>query len=112
MISFFSGIVHNFFVAFGVVVGASVFGGIGAIFTNHPPLKTMIDISSSIKIWAMAIALGDTFSSYAVIEKGLFEGEFRSIVKQAIFVITALSGANVAYSFIRLIGKCGATWGN
>jgi hypothetical protein len=107
LIPFVSGIIHNFFVAFGVVIGASVFGGIGAILTNHPPLKTMIDISSSIKIWAMAIAIGDTFSSYAVIEKGIFKGEFKSIVKQAIYVITALSGANVAYSFIKLIGKCG-----
>lgn len=112
MLSFFHGIIHNFFVAFGVIIGASVFGGVGAILTNHPPLKTMIDISSSIKIWAMAIALGDTFSSYAVIEKGIFEGEIRSIVKQAIFVITALAGANVGYSFIRLVGKWSSTWGN
>ena len=57
------------------MVGASIFTGIGAIITNHPPLKAMIDIAGSIKIRAMAIAIGDAFHSYAVIEKGLLAGE-------------------------------------
>ena len=103
--------VHNFLVAFGVVIGASVFAGIGAIVTNHPPLKTMLNIAGSIKIWAMAVALGDTFSSFAVIEKGLFEGEFKSILKQGLYVLTALLGSNTGYGFIRLIHRCGDIWG-
>ncbi|PKM49413.1 MAG: sporulation protein [Firmicutes bacterium HGW-Firmicutes-7] len=111
MSTLYNSIVHNFFIAFGVVFGASVFAGIGAIITNNPPLKVMIDLSSSIKIWAMAIALGDTFSSYAIIEKGLFEGEFKTIIKQAIYVLTALLGANTGYSFIKLIHRCGDIWG-
>lgn len=109
---FYTSLVHNFFVAFGVVMGASVFAGIGAIITNNPPLKAMIDLASSIKIWAMAIAIGDTFSSYAILEKGLFKGEFKTIIKQAIYVLTALIGANAGYSVIRLIQKCGEIWGN
>jgi len=103
-------IVHNFLIAFGVVIGASVFSGIAAIITNQPPLKAMLGISSSIKIWAMAIALGDTFSSFAVIEKGIFKGEYKSIIKQAIYVMTALLGANLGYSFIKLIQRCGEIW--
>ena len=103
-------IIHNFLIAFGVVLGASVFSGIAAIITNQPPLKSMLSISSSIKIWAMAIALGDTFSSFAAIEKGIFKGEYKSIIKQAIYVMTALLGANVGYSFIKLIQRCGEVW--
>jgi hypothetical protein len=110
MSSVYTSVVHNFCVACGVVIGASVFAGIGAIITNTPPLKAMIDIASSIKIWAMAIALGDTFSSYAVIEKGLFAGEFKSIIKQGIYVLTALVGANIGYGIIKLIHKCGEIW--
>lgn len=112
MSALYNSIIHNFMVAFGIIIGASIFAGIGAIFTNHPPLKTMLDMAGSIKIWAVAVALGGTFSSYAAIEKGLFEGEFKSIIKQAIHVLTALLGANVGYGFIRLIQRCGEIWGN
>lgn len=108
--AFFTSIIRNFFVAFGVVIGASVFAGISAILTNKPPLEAMMDIAGSIKIWAMAIALGDTFSSFKAIEKGLFQGEFLSIIKQGIHVVTALLGANAAYGYIRLIQRFGALW--
>ncbi|MBU5676331.1 YtrH family sporulation protein [Alkaliphilus sp. MSJ-5] len=112
MSNFYTSIVHNFLIAFGVVIGASVFAGIGAIITDYPPLKLMLNISSSIKIWAMAIAIGGTFSSFAVIEKGLFEGELKSIIKQIIYILVALLGANTGYSFIKLIQRCGEIWGN
>ncbi len=102
----FNSMVNNFLISFGVVVGASIFGGVGAVITNDPPLKAMLDIASSIKIWAVAVTLGGTFSSFAAIEKGLFEGEFKSIVKQAIYVLTALLGANTGYHVIKLIQRC------
>lgn len=104
--SLFNSMVNNFLISFGVVVGASIFGGVGAVITNDPPLKAMLDIASSIKIWAVAVTLGGTFSSFAVIEKGLFEGEFKSIIKQAVYVLTALLGANMGYKVIKLIQRC------
>lgn len=102
----FNSMINNFFISFGVVIGASVFGGIGAVITNDPPLRAMLDIASSIKIWAVAVTLGGTFSSFSAIEKGIFEGEFKSIVKQAIYVLTALLGANMGYKVIKLIQMC------
>jgi len=104
--SLFNNMVNHFLISFGVVVGASIFGGVGAVITNDPPLKAMLDIASSIKIWAVAVTLGGTFSSFAAIEKGLFEGEFKSIVKQAIYVLAALLGANMGYNAIKLIQRC------
>ena len=59
----------------------------------------------------MAVALGGTFSSFEIIEKGLFRGEIKSILRQAIYVVTALIGANTAYGFIKLIQRCGELWG-
>lgn len=59
----YTSMVRNFLIAFGVVVGASIFAGIAAIITDHPPLKAMMDLAGSIKIWAMAIALGDSVSN-------------------------------------------------
>ncbi|ABN51306.1 MAG TPA: sporulation protein [Hungateiclostridium thermocellum] len=102
-----SNIIYNFLIAFGVIVGASLFAGLGALINDHPPLKTMFQIASSIKIWAVAVALGGTFSTFEILEKGIFKGEIRSIIKQAVYVVVAVIGANVGYGFIRLIQKCG-----
>lgn len=102
--------IHNFFVAFGVVIGASFFAGLSAVLTGQPPLKAMTDIAGSIKIWAMAIALGDTFSSFKAIEKGIFEGDIRNILRQGVFVITALIGANAAFGYVKIIQRCSELW--
>ena len=110
MSGFLSNIVYNFMIAFGVIAGASVFAGIGAIISDHPPLKTMADIAGSIKLWAVAIALGGTFSSFEIIEKGLLKGEIKSIVKQALYILISVLGANAGNHFIHLIKRCGETW--
>ncbi len=81
MKGFLGNLVYSFMVSFGgVIIGASVFSGIAAILLNHPPLKMMLDISNSIKIWAVATALGGTFSSFSILEEGIFKGELRGNV--------------------------------
>lgn len=112
MYPFYTNIVHNFFIAFGVVIGASLFNGVGALITGAPPFKSMVDIARSTKIWAVAVALGGTFSSFDVIDKGLFAGDFKALVRQAIYVLMALLGANIGYSLIRLIQRCNQIWGS
>ncbi len=107
---FYSSIVQNFLIAFGVVIGASLFSGLGAIITNNPPFKVMTEVAGSIKIWAIAASLGGTFTSFAMIEKGLFEGEIKTLMKQAFYILISLTGANVGYEFIRLLQRCGAIW--
>ncbi|KNF07511.1 sporulation protein YtrH [Gottschalkia purinilytica] len=107
---FFSNLLYTFLIAFGVVIGASFFAGIGALINNHPPFKTMLDVSSSIKIWAVAVGLGGTFSSFQIIEQGLLKGEIRSIIKQIAFIMSALVGSNLGYFVIKLLEKCGNLW--
>lgn len=107
MNTFFSNSIYSFLVAFGIVIGAGIFAGIGAIINNDPPLRTMLNLASSVKIWAVAAALGGTFSSFEIFEKGLFNGEVKSIIKQMVYILTALIGANLGYGFIRLIQWCG-----
>lgn len=109
-INFYISIVNIFLISFGIVIGASVFSGIGAIITNNPPYKSMLEIAVSVKIWAMAAALGGTFSSFSVIDKGLFEGEIKSLIKQIMYIVIALLGANTGYSVIRLIERCMLLW--
>lgn len=111
MSSFYTSVVQNFLISFGVVIGASLFSGIGAVITNHPPYKVMMQVAGSIKIWAIAASLGGTFSSFAVIEKGIFDGEIKTLAKQALYILISLSGANIGYEFIRLLQRCGFIWG-
>jgi len=103
-------LITNFCIAFGVVAGASVFAGLSAIVTNHPPLQTMVEIAASLKIWAVAITLGGTFSSFEALELGLFAGDVRTVLKQVFAIIAALMGANAGYTLIRLVEKCGRCW--
>ncbi|NEZ46846.1 sporulation protein [Clostridium niameyense] len=110
MRGFVTNIIYSFLVAFGVVIGGSAFAGIGAIINNDPPLKIMTGIANSIKIWAVAIALGGTFSSFSILEEGIFRGEFRGMIKQIFYIMSALIGANLAFKFIKLIDKCGEIW--
>ncbi|MCY6369106.1 YtrH family sporulation protein [Clostridium ganghwense] len=110
MSNFISNIIYSFFISFGVIIGGSSFAGLGALVNNHPPFKTMVDLADSIKIWAVAIALGGTFSSFQLIEEGIFRGETTSLAKQIIYILAALIGANLGVRFIKLIQKCGQIW--
>lgn len=111
MSSFYVSIIQNFLIAVGVVIGASLFSGLSAILTNQPPYKVMVEIANSMKIWAIAASLGGTFSSFTVIEKGIFDGEIKTLMKQALYILVALSGANIGYEIIRLLQRCGTIWG-
>jgi hypothetical protein len=110
MADLFHNAIYSFLISFGVMVGASLFAGVGAVINNHPPLKTMLNIAGSVKVWAIAIALGGTFTSFEVIDKGLFRGEIKSIIKQAVYILMAVVGANAGMNFIRLLGRCGELW--
>lgn len=100
----------HFSIACGVIAGASVFAGLSALLFGRPPLKAMLEIASSLKIWAAVIPLGGTFSSFEALEQGLFGGNLRSLVRQALLIIAALAGANAGYSLIRLVERCSRLW--
>lgn len=108
--TFYSSTIYCFLVALGIVVGASLMAGVAALICNHPPLKAMMDMSSSIKIWAIAAAMGGTFASLEIIEKGLFKGEARAIIKQVAFIVAAIWGANTGSQIINFIDRCGQIW--
>lgn len=111
MINFISNITYSFFIAFGVILGASAFGGLAAIINNEPPLKTIVELAGSIKIWAVATALGGTFSSFEMLDEGVFNGEIRVLIKQMTYILIALLGANTGFYLVKLLYKCGQIWG-
>ncbi len=107
---FWNTLLLNFFISFGIIVGASISASVAAIVSNHPPAKTMVTVAGSMKLWAVAAALGGTFQSLEVLEQGLFRGEIRSIVKELIYISAALAGANTGFGFIMLVRRCHQLW--
>lgn len=110
MSTFSGSIIYSLLISFGVIAGSAVFAGIAALINNDPPLKIMADIGISTKIWAVAIALGGTFSSFEIIGDGLFRGEIKSIARQVILILTSLIGANLGCGLIKMIHRCGELW--
>lgn len=89
-----------FFTALGVVLGAALIGSGAAIIVRQPPATTMLRLAGEIKIWAMVAAIGGTFTAFEVLESGIFEGEFRAVIKQLLYVISSFAGAQVGYFLI------------
>ena len=86
--------IKYFFIAFGVIIGGSLFGGLAAFITKQPPLAIINDLSNSLRIWAIVVALGGTFDSFQIFGSSIFErGDLSPIVKQLIYIIMALIGA-------------------
>lgn len=107
---FLNNLLYSFIIAFGVIIGSSFFAGLGALINNDPPLKTMMDISRTMKIWAVAVGIGGTFTSFEIIEKGLLKGEIRAVIKQFAYIVAAFTGSNCGYMIVFLLRRCGEIW--
>ncbi|GEA13822.1 MAG: hypothetical protein PWR22_1648 [Moorella sp. (in: firmicutes)] len=101
MDGFFPRLLLIFFTAMGVVLGAAVVGSLAAVIVGQPPLRTMTRLALEIKIWAIAAAMGGTFSAIEILGQGLLEGQFRVLAKQLLFIIMAFIGAQVGYWLIQ-----------
>ncbi len=87
-------VILTFFVAYGIVIGGSISGGLGAFFDpDKPPLLTMAELAQQLKIWGLVGALGGTFDSFLQIEK-ILVGNFSPVVNQLIMIVAAFLGAH------------------
>jgi hypothetical protein len=100
---FISTIVLDFFVALGIVLGGSILGAVGAMFTHSPPMTTMYRLADQLKIWALVAALGGTMDTLKIIDTGLFGGEMGGAIKQICFLVAAFLGCNVGYYLVKWI---------
>ncbi|RNB75629.1 YtrH family sporulation protein [Brevibacillus panacihumi] len=87
-------VILTFFVAYGIVVGGSISGGIGAFLTDKPPLLSMFQLATQLKIFGIVGALGGTFDSFLQIEKILM-GNFSPVLKQMVMIVVAFWGAHI-----------------
>ncbi|WP_407269034.1 YtrH family sporulation protein [Radiobacillus sp. PE A8.2] len=93
-------IIQCFFIAFGVVIGGSIIGSIGSFATGEPPLTLMGRIARGLRIWAIVAAIGGTFDAISNFQRGIFDGSTFDLVKQIIFIISAMGGVQTAILII------------
>lgn len=89
-----------FFTALGVMLGSVMVGSLAAVLVREPPVAVMLKLARDMKIWAIAAAIGGTFSTFEIFESGLFSGEVRQVVKQVLYIISALAGTQAGYYLI------------
>jgi len=92
-----------FFTSLGIMLGASVVGSLAALLVGEPPVGTLLKLAREIKIWAIVAAIGGTFSTFEILETGLFQGEVRAVVKQLLYIISALAGAQLGHYLLLAI---------
>ncbi|MCL6612520.1 MAG: YtrH family sporulation protein [Peptococcaceae bacterium] len=100
MESFENKIVLIFFTALGVMLGSVLVGSLSAVLVREPPVAVMLKLARDMKIWAIAAAIGGTFSTFEILESGLFSGEVRAVIKQVLYIISALAGTQAGYYLI------------
>ncbi|WLV23779.1 YtrH family sporulation protein [Aciduricibacillus chroicocephali] len=93
---FFVTFIHCFFIAFGVILGGAFIGSIGSFATGDAPLAVMQRIAKSLRIWAIAAAIGGTFDAIANFERGIFDGSTIDIFKQGLLILSAMAGVKTA----------------
>jgi len=89
-----------FFVAFGIVLGGAILGGMAALLTRQPPFHVMYELAIKLKIWGMIGALGGTFDSFMQIERIFADGNMSPVIKQIIFIVSAFVGADTGTRLI------------
>ncbi|MBA2871731.1 hypothetical protein HNQ85_002006 [Anoxybacillus calidus] len=98
--AFLPAFIQSYFIALGVLLGGALIGGFGAFLTGEPPLATIYRFAQSLKIWALISAIGGTFDTFYSVERGLFQGETRDIVKQILLILSAIGGAQTGFIII------------
>ncbi|ADG05762.1 sporulation protein [Kyrpidia spormannii] len=98
---FTSTVVLDFFVAFGIVLGGSLIGGMAAVLVHLPPGSTMMRLADHLKIWGLVSALGGTMDTLRVIETGVLGGHLSPVAKQFTYLMAAFLGSQAAYLVLR-----------
>ncbi|WP_100331833.1 YtrH family sporulation protein [Bacillus xiapuensis] len=90
--TFFHELFKCYFIAFGVLLGGSLIGGIAAFATGKPLYTGISQISENLRIWAIVAAIGGTFDTLSSFERGFLQGETKDLFKQFLLILSAMGG--------------------
>ncbi|MFD2046310.1 YtrH family sporulation protein [Ornithinibacillus salinisoli] len=98
---FFASLIHCFFIAFGVILGGTLIGSIGAFATGDAPFTEMSRLARKLRIWAVVAAIGGTFDAIENLERSLGpDGSSLDILKQGLLILSAMGGVKGAMILI------------
>ncbi|WP_408007179.1 YtrH family sporulation protein [Pseudalkalibacillus sp. A8] len=100
---FVSTTIIYFCIAFGIILGGCLVGAIGMMLTGKPPFLSMTQLSKSLKIWAIVAAIGGTFDTIDNFERGFESEAWIEVIKQILYIVSALLGANSGGAIIQWI---------
>ncbi|MFC0187891.1 YtrH family sporulation protein [Fictibacillus aquaticus] len=93
---FISNIIIDFFIAFGVILGGALVGGLASFLVGKAPMMETVELAKKLKIWAIVAAIGGTFDTISNFERGFVNGSTFEIFKQLSYILVAMAGANSA----------------
>ncbi|MCG7405848.1 YtrH family sporulation protein [Paenibacillus sp. ACRRX] len=99
--TFLSKAIIDFGIAFGVVLGGSLLGGIASVIALQSPAETMKHIAEHIKIWAIVVAVGGTIDPLRVIESNFWVGNLSPVFKQLMFILVSFLGAHLGTELVQ-----------
>ncbi|AIS52865.1 sporulation protein [Thermoanaerobacter kivui] len=91
-----------FFTSMGVVIGGTLIGALSAVFTFDSPVKIINMILKDIRLWAILVGLGGSFTAIRGFEVGL-SGEFTQLAKQGLIILGAFLGSHAGFIIISFI---------
>lgn len=86
-----------FFIALGIVLGGSFLGAIPAALIDQPPIRTMVELARTLKLWGMLSAMGGSFTALNIFEAGLARGDLEVLIHHILIMVAAFLGAHLAY---------------
>lgn len=95
--------IFQFLQAFGVVIGASLMGGIASVLTFEPPSVRMMTIAGHIKIWAVVAAIGGTIDPFRLIESKINESQYFFAATEIMYILSAFLGASIGVKLVEMI---------
>lgn len=99
-IAFLPAFIQSYFIAAGVLLGGAMVGALGAFLSGEQPLTAMYRFAGDLRIWAVVAAIGGTFDTFYMVERGFFFGETRDIIKQFLLILSAMGGAQTGITII------------
>lgn len=90
----------NAFIAFGVILGGTLVGALGAVFIGQAPGHSMLELAGKLKIWALVTAMGGTFDTIRAIEEGFLGWHVGTLAKQLLLILSAFLGAHAGYLLV------------
>jgi hypothetical protein len=101
--TFLTWAITDFFLAFGVVFGGSMFAGIASVFMMMPPATMMMSAAGQLKIWALVAAVGGSVDPLRVIESNIVEGNLSPVAIQVGYMLVSFLGAHIGTEFVRFL---------